>query len=230
VAAAALVIGGAGWVVAWSGLGVSVQLASPRWVVGRSMSIYLACTYGGIAGGSWLWGVVAENYSLAIALGGSAGALLLVTAIGVVMPIRGAEEADLDPVESFDVPKLAHDLKPRSGPIVVRIEYSIPQENLQTFLGFMLERRRVQSRAGARNWNLQRDLQNPSRWIETFRTPTWTDYLRLNHRLTASDQKLDEHLSSLHAHEIPPQLSLSIERPPTPVREVGLPATFVSHP
>lgn len=35
VAALALALGGAGWVTAWSGVGVSVQLASPRWVVGR---------------------------------------------------------------------------------------------------------------------------------------------------------------------------------------------------
>ncbi|MES0160309.1 MFS transporter [Mesorhizobium sp. C268A] len=35
VAAIALAPGGVGWVTAWSGLDVSVQLASPRWVVGR---------------------------------------------------------------------------------------------------------------------------------------------------------------------------------------------------
>ncbi|TIT83486.1 MAG: MFS transporter, partial [Mesorhizobium sp.] len=38
VAALALALGGAGWVTAWSGVGVSVQLASPRWVVGRTIS------------------------------------------------------------------------------------------------------------------------------------------------------------------------------------------------
>ncbi|RVC87125.1 MFS transporter, partial [Mesorhizobium sp. M2A.F.Ca.ET.017.03.2.1] len=37
VAALALALGGAGWVTAWSGVGVSVQLASPRWVVGRTI-------------------------------------------------------------------------------------------------------------------------------------------------------------------------------------------------
>lgn len=42
VAAIALALGGAGWVTAWSGIGVSMQLASPRWVVGRTISIYYA--------------------------------------------------------------------------------------------------------------------------------------------------------------------------------------------
>ncbi|TIV89779.1 MAG: MFS transporter, partial [Mesorhizobium sp.] len=39
VAAIALAIGGAGWVVTWTGTDVCVQLASPRWVVGRTLSI-----------------------------------------------------------------------------------------------------------------------------------------------------------------------------------------------
>ncbi|WP_287381877.1 MFS transporter [Mesorhizobium sp.] len=32
---------------------------------------------------------------------------------------------------------------------------------------------------------------------ETFRTPTWTDYLCLHHRLTEADKELDEHLLRL---------------------------------
>ncbi|MDX8542082.1 MFS transporter, partial [Mesorhizobium abyssinicae] len=68
VAAIALTLGGAGWVVTWTGLDVSVQLSSPRWVVGRTLSIYSALSSGGVAVGSWIWGVVAENHSLTLAL------------------------------------------------------------------------------------------------------------------------------------------------------------------
>ncbi|WP_348628275.1 MFS transporter [Mesorhizobium sp. M4A.F.Ca.ET.050.02.1.1] len=77
----------------------------------------------------------------------------------------------------------------------------------------MQERRRVQSRAGARHWNLQRDLQDPLHWTETFRTPTWMDYLRLNHRLTAEDKGVDQRLCELHTGEVPPRTRLAIERP-----------------
>jgi hypothetical protein len=38
----ALAVGGAGWVLAWSWFAVNVQLASPRWVVGRCLAIYYA--------------------------------------------------------------------------------------------------------------------------------------------------------------------------------------------
>lgn len=231
VAAVALSMAGAGWVTAWSTFGTSVQLASPRWVVGRSLSIYYALTYGGVAAGSWLWGATAENYSLSLALGGSAGALLLVAAAGVVLPIGEAHSFELDPSgEGFHAPELALDLKPSSGPIVARIEYWISSENLNAFLNLMPERRRAQSRAGARHWNLQRDLQEPSHWIETFRTPTWTDYLRLNHRLTIKDNQLDERLSQLHSGERSRQLTLSIERPTGSTRKAIQSRPFISHP
>jgi hypothetical protein len=127
---------------------------------------------GGIAAGSWLWGTVAENYST-LALEVSDGALVMVAATGVLMPIRQWQDSDQDPF-GFETPQLALDLKPRSGPLVVKIEYSIPEANVEAFLDRMQERRRVQSRVGARHWNLQRDLQDPSLWTETFRTPTWT--------------------------------------------------------
>lgn len=211
VAAIALALGGAGWVVTWTGLDVSIQLASPRWVVGRTLSIHYALSSGGIAAGSWLWGTVAETYSLTTALESSAVALVMVAATGFLMPIRQWQDSDQDPF-GFETPQLALDLKPRSGPIVVKIEYSIPEANVEPFLERMQERRRVQSRVGARHWNLQRDLQDPLLWTETFRTPTWMDYLRLNHRLTTADKELDQHLFELNMGA-PPLTKLSIERP-----------------
>ncbi|PBB58178.1 MULTISPECIES: MFS transporter [Mesorhizobium] len=213
VAAIALALGGAGWVTAWSGLGGSVQLASPRWVVGRTISVYYALVDGGIAAGSWIWGTVAENHSLTWSLEGSAVALLLVAATGVLFPLRERRESEPDPLEKFDAPAVALDLKPRSGPIVVKVEYLVREESTRAFLDLMRERRHVQTRVGARHWALQRNLQEPSRWIETFRTPTWTDYLRLNHRLTEADKELDERVFQLHVGELPPQTTFSIERP-----------------
>ncbi|MER8792418.1 MFS transporter [Mesorhizobium sp. M0983] len=228
VAAIALALGGAGWVTAWSGVGVTVQLASPRWVVGRTISIYYALIDGGIAAGSWVWGTVAQNYSLTVALEGSAAALLLVAAAGFLLPLRERPESEPDPLEEFDTPAVALDLKPRSGPIVIKIEYLVPERNLEAFLDLMRERRRVQSRVGARHWTLQRNLQKPMQWTETFRTPTWTDYLRLNHRLTEGDKKLEERVFQLHAGEHPPLMILSIERPTGPARKPERPVPYPS--
>lgn len=227
VAAIALAFGGAGWLITWTGIDVSVQLASPRWVVGRTLSIYYALSAGGMAAGSWIWGSVAQNYSLTSALEGAAGALLLVAAAGIVLPIRPWEDTDQESSD-FPAPELALDLKPRSGPIVAKVNYSIAEKNADAFLGCMRAKRHALSRAGARNWTLQRNLQTPSLWTETFRTPTWIDFLRLNHRLTAADKEVGQHLLSLHEGEDAPHTELSIERTTEAARSRV--ATFVSRP
>ncbi|MBP1885127.1 MFS transporter [Sinorhizobium mexicanum] len=229
VAALALAIGGAGWLLTWTGIDVAIQLSSPRWVVGRTLSIYYALSYGGMAAGSWIWGAVAQNYVLTIAFEGAAAVLLLVAAAVFVLPIELWEESEKDAPE-FVPPSLALDLKPRSGPIVVKVEYAIAEQDLEAFLECMRERRRIQSQAGARNWTLQRNLLTPNRWTETFRTPTWMDYLRLNHRLSAADNELSERLAALHDGMGAPETVLAIERATTWVRTRSQPITRVSRP
>ncbi|QAS81145.1 MFS transporter (plasmid) [Rhizobium acidisoli] len=214
IATVCLAFGGAGWVTGWSGFGVNVQLASPRWVVGRTISIYSAFTYGGIAAGSWLWGIIAENHSLSLSLACSAAGSLLVAALGLKLPISNRLESELEASGAFDAPVPALDLKPRSGPILVTTEYAIAEENAAVFLEIMRRRRHVQSRAGARHWTLTRDVQQPSRWLETFRTPTRVDFHRLNHRLTAADKRLDDELKGLSAACNLPRTTILVERPP----------------
>lgn len=213
VATACLASGGAGWVTGWSGFGVNVQLASPRWVVGRTISIYSAFTYGGIAAGSWLWEAIAEKHSLSMALACSAAASLAVAVLGLKLPISNRLESELDASDGFDAPVPALDLKPRSGPILVTTEYAIAEENAVLFLEIMRRRRHVQSRVGARQWMLTRDVQQPSRWLETFRTPTWTDFHRLHHRLTAADKRLADELKGLSAACNLPRTTILVERP-----------------
>jgi len=224
VAVAALAIGGAGGLITWTAIDVCVQLASPRWVVGRTLSIYYAVSNGGVAAGSWVWGTVAQHYSVTWALAGAAVSLLLVAAAGIVLPISQQSESD-QPTGDFTPPEVALEVKPRSGPIVVRTDYTINDEDIDAFLGCMRERRYNLSRAGARGWTLQRNLQSPSLWTETFRTPTWTDFLRLNHRLPVADRAAGERLLQLHDKEHPPYTTFSVERTTEATRR-----PFVSRP
>ena len=60
----ALMLGGACWVLALSTFNVTVQTSSPRWVVGRTVAIYQMVTFGGLAVGSWLSGIVADRFGL----------------------------------------------------------------------------------------------------------------------------------------------------------------------
>ena len=54
------VIAGHAWITCFIVFNASVQLFSPRWVVGRAISVYLMTAYGGLALGSVLWGSVAR--------------------------------------------------------------------------------------------------------------------------------------------------------------------------
>ncbi|MDX0840500.1 MFS transporter [Sinorhizobium medicae] len=229
LAALALSVGGAGWLLSWTGLDVSVQLSSPRWVVGRTLSIYYALSSGGMAAGSWVWGAIAQNFSLTTAFLAAAMVLLLAVGIAFVLPIRLWEDTD-EEASVFAPPQLALDLQPRSGPIVIKVDYVIAEQHRAAFLDCMREWRRIQSRAGARNWTLQRDLRTPTLWTETFRTPTWTDYLRLNHRLTATDKDTGERLAALHGGDLPPEPVLSIERSTGLVRSRSQPIIRSSRP
>src|SRR5690606_2659590 len=63
-----LFLSGACWVLALSLFNVTVQLSTPRWVVGRALALYQMATFGGMTLGSWIWGVAAEHLGVSTAL------------------------------------------------------------------------------------------------------------------------------------------------------------------
>lgn len=67
-------------------------------------------------------------------------------AAAFVLPIELWDGAEQEAFE-FEPPVLALDLQPRSGPIVVKIDCTIAEQDLDTFLACMRKRRRIQSQA-----------------------------------------------------------------------------------
>ena len=121
----------------------------------------------------------------------------------------------LDPLNRFKEPHLELDLQPRSGPIVIEIEYQIAPDDVGEFLEVMSDRKRIRRRDGAQHWTLMRDLAHPDIWIENYRSPTWTEYIRHNLRLTHADAAISERLRALHQGPELPRVRRMIERPPT---------------
>ncbi|MEF0941310.1 MFS transporter [Rhizobium sp. BR 362] len=213
---AGLLVSGACWVLALSLFNTIVQLSTPRWVVGRALSLYQTVTFGGIAGGSWLWGIAADQYGVANALYGSAVVMLIGIVIGVRFPMPAFASLNLDPLNRFIEPALGLDIKPRSGPIVILVDYQISDADLPEFLKLMAERRRIRIRDGARNWALMRDLENPGIWTESYHTPTWVEYIRHNQRRTQADAENMDRLRALHSGNEPPHVHRMIERQAIP--------------
>lgn len=210
--ASGLLIGGACWVLALSHFNVTVQMSTPRWVVGRALSIYQMATFGGIALGSWIWGVVAETHGVEAALIASSLTMLAGGAIGFAVPLPQLTTMNLDPLNRWTEPLLSLDLKPRSGPIAIMIEYVIQEKDLPEFIELMAERGRIRRRDGARNWTLARDLENPDIWMESYHTPTWLEYVRHNTRATFADAAISERIRALHSGTERPRVRRLIER------------------
>ncbi|NML75350.1 MFS transporter [Rhizobium sp. S-51] len=212
----ALLLAGACWVLALSLFNTVVQLSTPRWVVGRALSLYQTATFGGMAAGSWIWGVMAESQGVTDAFFASSLLMVVGVAIGLWLPMPAFASLDLDPLNRFNEPPLRLDIRPRSGPIVIQIDYEIADEDLPEFLRLMVERRRIRIRDGARNWALMRDLENPDIWTETYHTPTWVEYVRHNQRRTKADADTTDRLLALHKGASTPRVHRMIERQAIP--------------
>jgi MFS family permease len=227
---ASLLIGGAGWVLALSLFNVSVQLASPRWVVGRALSLYQTATFGGMALGSWLWGVAAELYGLQFAMAGAGGLMLVGAALGLFLPLPQRSTLDLDPLNRWKEPALELDLEARSGPIVIQIAYIIKPHHLAEFLRVMSDRKRIRRRDGARHWTLLRDLGHPDVWVERYQTPTWTEYVRHNLRMTKADAEVGDHVRALHEGPDAPAVTRFVERPTDWLTAIAEPRSTIDPP
>jgi MFS family permease len=216
---AAQFLSGAGWVLALATFNVTVQTSAPRWVVGRALSLYQMATFAGMAGGSWLWGVITGEVGLSSSLLTSVPVLLGCLALGFRFVLPQTEDLKLNPLKRWQEPEIVLPIEQRSGPIVVTIEYRIQEEDALDFLTAMSDRKRIRRRDGARNWSLLRDLAEPDLWIERYESPTWLDYVRQNQRITEDDAAVWDRIRNLHRGPDKPRVRRMIERqtssPPT---------------
>ena len=208
---AALVICGVCWVISISTFNITVQLASPRWVVGRAMSLMQMSLFGGMAVGSWMWGHLAEWLGLQQALT-SAGLLMTASVLlGLHFRLAETEKADLAPVRAGQKLDVEAPVGMEAAAVVVAVEYNVAPEDWTAFVDAMREKSRIRRRDGARRWVLMQDLSHPEIWIERFENPSWTDYLRQRHRATVADSEIEQRVRNFHRGDEPPHVRRMIE-------------------
>jgi MFS family permease len=212
LSAVAMLLAGFCWVVSLSLFNVTTQLSTPRWVVGRVLALYQTGTFGGMAGGSWVWGAMSENIGLTIALLSASGVLFFGAIIGFILPLPDSEDLNLDPLNRFTEPPLQLNITQRSGPIMILVDYEIEQKDVPRFLDLMRKRRRIRIRDGAQQWALLRDLEEPDIWTETYHVPTWVEYIRHHERRTQADAEVSDELIALHKGPQPLRVHRMIER------------------
>jgi MFS family permease len=209
----ALMLGGASWVLALSTFNVTVQISSPRWVVGRTVAIYQMVTFGGLAVGSWLSGVFASRAGLVICLATSGTLMAISALLGRKLPLRQPEGLNLDPSRTWSSESSAQlDRLIDTGPVVVTVEYRIAVDDAEPFRLAMRELRRIRRRDGAKRWSLMQDMAAPEIWIERYHSPNWIEHLRRHHRFTVSDREIERKVLDFHQGEEAPKVRHLIER------------------
>ncbi|ACT60288.1 MFS transporter [Hirschia baltica] len=193
-----MLLAGSGWVVKHTSLNTTVQLCAPRWVTARALSTYQMATFGAMVVGSWTYGFIAEYGSLSTAY--FVASIILassaILALGMKLPI--AENLNLDPIKHWREPVIDIDVQLKNGPIFVELEYVIAIEDQQEFLTEMAQREHIRKRDGARAWSLWQNLEDSSRWIESYSVPTYGEYIRHNNRRTQDDLHNIKNLENLH--------------------------------
>lgn len=194
----ALVAGGAGWMTVLSSLYITVQMQVPDWVKGRAMAVFQMSMFGGLALGSWLWGLVATAYGVPAALTGAGGLMLasLLVFQRFRLPPLGA--ADLRPARTWPEPQVALEVDAASGPVLVTVAYRVAPERAEGFVLAMQGLRRLRRRDGARRWGLFRDVADPERWVEVFSLSTWLEHLHQHDRVTVADREVEERVKAFH--------------------------------
>jgi MFS family permease len=183
---------GMAWLAINSTLNVAVQTTVPGWVQARALGVYLLVSQGGLAGGSAVWGLVADQFGASAALLASAVLLVLGLAATRRWSLRTGEDLDLTPSQHWPEPELAIEPTAEDGPVLVTVEYRVAPEQQPAFHQAMAEVQLIRRRDGAMRWGLFRDASNPERFLETFVVASWAEHLRQHARVTVADRDVEE--------------------------------------
>ena len=208
-----LFIGGIGWMQVLTTQNVTIQTRAPRWVAGRAVAGFQTASSAGIAGGAWLWGIVADHNGVAFAISVSGAAMICCIALewwSPLPPIRAREE---DGSARLVEPEVNLDLTGRSGPVIVEIEYDVDPDEARAFYHVMTEVRRVRLRNGGYGWSLARDIKAAQHWVERYHCPTWDDYKRMRSRMTAAEHEGIQQALARFGADKPASVRRLLERP-----------------
>jgi len=181
-------------------------------VRGRALAVYLLVFFGGMAGGSALWGAVATHTGPRPALGLAAAGLVLGLGATARHRLATGEGLDLAPSRHWPAPALIDESEGDRGPVLVTVEYRIGAGDGEAFARAMHDVRRVRLRDGAVRWDLFNDAADPLRYFETFVVESWAEHLRQHERMTMSDRAIEHRARAFHQGSGPPIVTHLIAR------------------
>jgi len=135
----AMIFGGMAWMSLMSSFNVSAQTLVPAWVRARALAIYLLTFFGGMALGSFAWGVIATHIGISRALLCASGALIVGLSAAYFFPLRINEQLDLEPSLHWLEPDYIDEPHPSAGPVLVMVDYQIDPERAEEGPLFVLD-------------------------------------------------------------------------------------------
>lgn len=212
----AIFFSGIAWLVLLANFNSNVQSIVPAWVRGRCLAVYMLIFFGGMAIGSFLWGVAGNLFGIPAAFNISAAGMILGLPATMKLKMASADRIDLTPSGHWSMPAVMFEPGPDEGPVLVRVEYRIDPAKWNEFGRAMRRLRRARLRGGAFRWALFADLSEPGKYTETFLIESWLEHLRQHERLTVADREIETIVRAFHIGDTKPEVSHLLARPLPP--------------
>jgi MFS family permease len=201
-----MLINGFAWISMLSSLQIAAQTSVPAWVRARALSLYIVIFSLGMATGSLIWGALAQQTSVALALICAAAGGALAGVFARRFRLGAAESLDLAPSGHWPQPLVKQEPEHDHGPVLITLEYRVAAADRARFIALMQVLGRSRRRDGATQWGVMEDTAAPGVHLEYFLLPSWLQHLRQHARVTGEEQKLQAQLRELHQGEQPPQV------------------------
>jgi hypothetical protein len=209
-----------------SSLNVAAQVALPRWVKARGLSVFLVVFFGAMTGGSMLWGQAATLFGLSLSLLIAAGAAIIALVAVRRWKLPDGDALDLAPSMHWPAPIVAAEVEDDRGPVMVTIEYRVAAGRGGEFIATLDQLGHVRRRDGAFSWGLFEDAAEPGRYLEYFMVESWLEHRRQHQRVTAVDRDLQEQVRAFLSADSTPQVShflapLRVQKADTQKADIG---------
>ena len=193
-----MLLGGSAWLIVLTSFSASAQAALPSWVRGRALAAYILVFFGGMAGGSALWGAVAERIGIGATLWVAAGGALIALAATHRCPLVTSDAYDTSPSRHWPTPDIEEEPDNEKGPVLVTIDYQIDPDQCEAFFLAIRQLGRIRRRDGALRWGVFADAAATGRYLESFIVETWGEYLRQRDRFTVADRDIEDAVLAYH--------------------------------
>ncbi|ATB41958.1 MFS transporter [Cystobacter fuscus] len=202
----AMLANGVSWITVLSSLQTAAHVSVPAWVRARALSLYIMVFSAGMAGGSLIWGTLAQHAGTGFALTVAAVLAVLAGVFSLRFRLSVAMARDTAPSAHWPQPAVAAKIDHARGPVLVTVEYLIGPTNREEFLHHIHQLGGTRQRDGAVQWGVMEDAAQPGRFLEYFIVDSWLEHLRQHERVTHEEQRLQDRLRALHLDARPPSV------------------------